>query len=514
VNSNLTFSKSDGIWLLFATIIPSSMTFIDSTALNVALPAIQRDLNLTGAELLWIVNGFTLFVSALLLVGGSIGDVVGRKKVFMLGIVLFVVSSVTCALATNGFWLIVFRSIQGIGAALLIPGSLSLITALFPKERRARAIGIWSMFSAITTIAGPILGGFLSENGLWRWIFLINVPLGAIALLILFKKVRETSSESTLMPHYLSPILAIISLALICYGLIQMSVESFSNVFLQVCIAAGIVLFVLFIWFQKVSNRPMLPLEMFKNKTFAATNVITFLIYGALSATLFFFPLVLIQAQGYTPIEAAISMIPLVILIGGLSVLSGKIVAKFGYRLPLIFGPLITGLGFLAFELPDLTSGIQSYWSTFFIPIVLTGIGMGITVVPLTTTVMSSGGEDRSGISSGINNTVSRLAGLIAIAVFGTLGISIFKALVLKDVVPFSLTQIQLNELSAQLINYGDAKVPLSLEYLKTEISQIIKLRLVSSFKIISVLSGSITLFTVLISMIFIKRRTVVAQTD
>ena len=419
-----TYQKSRGRWVLAATILASSMAFIDGTVVNVALPALQTHLNASAVDVQWVIEAYSLFLSALLLIGGSLGDHYGRRRIFLLGIGIFAVASAICGFAMNVHQLIIARAVQGVGAALLVPGSLAIISNSFPENERGRAIGTWSGFSAITTGAGPVLGGWLIEHVSWRAVFFINVPLAVAIILISFRHVCESSNEDKARVDWVGAILAALALGSLVYGLIESSQVGFGDRTVIIVLIVAVALLVSFLFFEARIHGPMLPLGLFRSPTFTGTNLLTFLLYAALSGTLFFLPMNLIQIQHYPATAAGAALLPFILLMFALSSWSGGLVAQYGARLPLIVGPLIAACGFLLF----LRTGIGgNYWKDFFPPVAVIGLGMSISVAPLTTVVMSSVSQNRAGVASGVNNAVARTAGLVAIAVFGIVMLQVFK---------------------------------------------------------------------------------------
>lgn len=426
----MEYNPKKEAWVLAATILASSMAFIDGTALNVAMPALQAALHASGSQLLWVVNSYLLILAALILVGGSLGDRLGRKKVFGVGIVLFTAASCACGLAPSIGALVAARAVQGIGGALMVPGSLSLIAASTAPERRGRAIGTWSAATTLVTIAGPALGGLLSDLGIWRAVFLINLPLGVVALTALVARVPESKDESIEGPiDFVGAALAIVALATLTYGFIEAPGLGFGSPPVIVALSLGVLSSIAFILAERRSESPMLPLKLFASRAFSGANVLTFLLYGALSAASFFLSLNLVQAQGYSKTEAGLASLPSALILTLLSRPAGAMADRRGPRLFLTLGPALVGLGFLTLSFTGVTRGPSAYWTSFFPGIVLFGLGMGLTVAPLTSTVMGAQSPRFSGVASGINNAVARGAGALAIAILGSVALFAFASI-------------------------------------------------------------------------------------
>ena len=414
-------------WTLAAAILGSSMAFLDGTVVNVALPAIQSELDATASQAQWVIESYALFLAALLLVGGALGDRYGRRRMFMAGVALFTVAALGCALAANAGQLIAARAVQGVGAALLVPGSLALISATFPPEQRGQAIGTWSAFSGIAAAIGPVVGGFLVDNYSWTWAFLINLPLGVALLALCAAKVPESRAEAG-VPAPLDvwgALLATLGLAGVVFAFIEAPARGWTHALVLGAGIGGIAALALFVVVEARTRAPMLPLRLLRIRNFAGANILTLLLYAALGGGLYFFPLNLIQVQGYSAAGAGAALLPFIAIMFLLSRWAGKLVDRFGPRLPLVIGPLIAGAGFALFAWPSVGG---SYWATFLPAVSVLGLGMAVTVAPLTTTVMNSVGSELAGLASGVNNAVSRAGSLLAIAVFGLVMSAAFDA--------------------------------------------------------------------------------------
>ena len=493
-------------WTLAATILGSSMVFIDGTVVNVALPALQSNLNANVADVQWVVESYTLLLAALLLLGGSLGDRFGRTKIFAIGVAVFALASIWCGLAPSIHQLILARAAQGAGGALLVPGSLAIISATFNEQERGHAIGTWSGATAITTALGPLLGGWLIEHVSWRAVFFLNVPLAlaVIAVVVLF--VPESRDEDDAgKTDFLGAALATFSLGGVVFGLIESSRLGFHNVMVISALLGGVVLGVTFVFAEWQMKSPMMPLTLFRARNFTGANLLTLFLYAALAGTLFFMPLDLIQVQKYSATAAGAASLPFILIMFGLSRWSGGLVKRYGSRLPLVIGPIIAGIGFTLFIRPGTHSG---YWTTFFPAIVVLGFGMAISVAPLTTTVMNSVRESRAGIASGINNAVSRTAGLLAIAVLGLIMFHAFSNCLDSRLNQLNVTADARAALNNQRMKLAAAELPSGMDpATRDSVKQAIDECFVSGFRRVMICGAALALASSLIAFLIIRAR-------
>lgn len=421
--TGLRLATGQGRLVVLAAVLASGMAQLDGTVVNVALPRIGDDLDIGLTSLQWVVNAYTLTLAGLLLLGGSLGDRMGRRKVFEIGVVWFAVASVGCALAPTGEVLIAVRALQGVGAALLTPGSLAILEAVFRREDRAAAVGSWSGFGAIAGALGPILGGVLVGLGSfgWRLAFLINVPLG-IAVLIASRRIPETRDPAAAgRLDITGAALAALGLAGVVFGLTYGPSTGWDLASVTTLLV-GIALVVAFVLFEIRSPHPMLPMSLFRDRTFSAGNVVTFVLYAALAGTFFLLPVQLQQVSGYSPFQAGISLLPMTLMLFLISSRAGRLATRYGPKWLMTVGPVVAGVGLILFS----RVGAEAGYVTDVLPAVLLfGFGLSLTVAPLTATVLAAAPDGEAGVASAVNNDVARTAGLIAVAVLpGLAGIT------------------------------------------------------------------------------------------
>ena len=497
-------TRQAGPFVLVATILGSSLAFIDGTVVNVALPAIQRDLHANAADVQWVVEAYALFLSALILVGGSLGDRLGRRRIFTAGIALFTLASVGCGLAPSLAVLVVARAAQGVGGALLVPGSLAIISASFDDQRRGQAIGTWAAFTTVTSAIGPVLGGWLVQAASWRWVFFINLPLAAVTLVVTFWRVPESRGATAQGPlDWQGAALAVLGLGALVYGLITASAVGLSAPQVVVSIIVGTVALAGFVLVERRALAPMMPLQLFRSRTFSGANLLTLLLYGGLGAGLYLLPFNLQQVQGYTPLQAGASLLPFTIIVFALSRWAGGLVPYMGARLPLAVGSLIVAVGFVLFARPGVGG---SYWLTYFPAIVVLSLGMALVIAPLSTAVMNSAGQVYSGAASGINNAVSRTAGLLAIAVFTIIVVSVFGTAYLHGLAGLSLPPGAHAVLAAQRTSLAAVRIPPGLSAsVHSAVQQTVATAYVDGFRVAMLGCAALALASAFVAALLIE---------
>lgn len=496
--------KEARTWILAATILASSMAFIDSTVVNVALPALQARFHATVVDMQWVVESYGLFLGALILVGGSLGDLFGRRLMFVVGVAIFAVASAGCGVASNIHELITARSIQGVGAALLVPGSLSIISTSFDEKSRGQAIGTWSGFTAITTAIGPVLGGWLVEQGSWRWVFFINLPLAAVVIAISVSRISESRSFITRRIDWLGTLFATFGLGGLVYGLLESVNLGWRHPLVLGSLIVGFSCVILFGFVETRVASPMVPLTLFESRSFSGANLLTLFLYAAIGIFFFLFPLNLIQVQRYSTTAAGAAVLPLILLMFFLSYWSGGLVARYGPRGPLIIGPLIVALGFVLFAVPSVG---DSYWKAFFPAVIVLGFGMAVTVAPLTTVVMNSVNQHRVGTASGVNNAVARVAGVLAIAVLGIVMLKTFGSRLNYSLAHLSLPPAILQELHADEIKLAGLQVPAGLNSnTENTIKEFIGRAFLFGFRIVMLICSGLSLGSAVVAWLMIPK--------
>ena len=411
-----TISQGRGRLILAATVLGSSLAFIDGSVVNVALPAIRAALKADPQDIQWIVNAYLLLLGALVLIGGSAGDRFGRRRVFVAGVGLFALASLGCALAPTVQLLITARAVQGVAAALVVPASLAILSAVFDEKARRPMIGAWAGFGAVTAAIGPVLGGWLVDAVSWRAIFLINLPIAAATVWLTLKAVPESRDPDVQHLDWRGAVLAAAGLGALTWGLTAAGARGWTSPAVWSALAAGVAILVGFIVAQGREAHPMMPLSLYRSTTFSGANLLTLALYFGLNGALFFLPYELIARHGYKAAEAGATLLPMSLIMGTLSGLAGKVANRLGARPMLTAGPILAGVGFGLLAGPWIGSG---FWTGVLPALLVLALGMTISVAPLTSTVMAAVPSSHAGVASGINNAVARIAGLLAVAVLG-----------------------------------------------------------------------------------------------
>ena len=441
--------------IIAATVLGSSMAFIDSTAVNVAIPLLQRDLHASLADVQWVIESYQLLLASLILVGGALGDHYGRRRIFSFGVFFFALTSAWCGISPNASMLIAARLFQGAAGALLVPSSLAIISASFNDEERGKAIGLWSSLTSLTIILGPVLGGWLADHFSWRWLFFINLPI-ALVTLLLTRGINETRESRARGLDWFGATLITLALAAVAYGWTEWRPGDPMAMMLTLT-AIAVILGIAFVLWERRAAEPMMPLSIFASRPFSMANALTLLLYAALGGAMFFLPFNLIGVQNYSATRAGAANLPLIVLLTLLSPLSGKWASRRGWRGPLIIGPTLAAAGFALLTRPGPGA---SYWRDFFPALLVLGLGMAITVAPLTTAVMSSVSRDRAGVASGINNAVARAAGLLAIAVLGAQVAGTFSGMLGRALAARGTSPQVVQKIVAQKAKLTDIELP------------------------------------------------------
>jgi EmrB/QacA subfamily drug resistance transporter len=506
INADTPCAAEKGRWILAGTILGSSMAFIDSTVVNVALPALQANLHATVVGAQWVVESYGLFLGALILAGGSLGDLFGRRLMFVGGVAIFAASSIGCGFASNILQLVLARSIQGVGAAFLVPGSLSIISACFDEKTRGQAIGTWSGFTAITAALGPVLGGWLIEYVSWRWIFFINVPIAAIVIAISLRHIPESRNANAKDVDWLGALVATVGLGSIVYGLIESISLGWGHPLVFGSLTAGLVCLIGFAFVESRVRSPMVPLTVFASRSFRGANLLTLFLYAALGIFFFLFPMNLVQVQGYSTTATGAAALPFILLMFFLSRWSGGLVTRYGPRAPLVTGPLIAATGFVLFAVPGVEA---NYWKSFFPAFVVLGFGMAVSVAPLTTVVMSSVDQNRGGTTSGINNAIARVAGVLAIAILGILMVKLFSFSLNRSLAGGPLPPAILHYVQSNEIRLAGLELPSALDADTTELIRVsISHAFVFGFRSVMLICAGLSLASAAVASLMIPVRT------
>jgi EmrB/QacA subfamily drug resistance transporter len=403
-----------GRWVVAAAVLGSGVAFLDGTVVNAALPAISRDLNADLGDLQWVLTGYLLTLGSLLVLGGSLGDRYGRRKIFMIGLVAFAATSLLCAIAPDTGTLIAARCAQGVAAALLVPNSLAIVSASFHVDDRGRAIGAWSGLGGIATAIGPFLGGYLIDSVSWRWVFVINLPIAAVAILIAMRHVPESRDEHAgAHLDIVGSVLLTVGLAGVVYALIEGPGHGWT-VNAVVLGVVGVVALVSFLLVEARIANPMVPLGIFKSQQFSGANAVTFAVYAAIGTVTFLLVVHLQTDLGYSALEAGAALLPITVCMLLFSARAGALAQRIGPRWPMTIGPLVVAVGMALLGRVDPGT---TYWATVFPALLVLGLGLSLTVAPLTATVLGAVDDSHAGIASAINNSVARIAGLLAVAV-------------------------------------------------------------------------------------------------
>lgn len=492
----------EGKLILFATILASGMAFLDGTVVNIAIPAIQAKLHATLGDIQWVVNAYALILSALIMISGALGDKFGRKRIFLYGIGLFSVSSFLCGISQNITELIIFRGLQGVGAAMMVPGSLSIINASFEEKVRGSVIGLWSGFAGGLAAIGPFLGGFLVQIFGWSSIFFINVPLGILALFITLRFVPETKNHEFRSIDYAGTVTIFLGLLGLTYALINQPTLGWQNPSVFAPFIGGIALLIAFIIIELKVKHPLVPLEIFHSNLVTGANLATLFLYFALSGVIFFLVLNLQQIQHFSPILAGIGLLPTILLITFLSGPAGSLADRIGPRIPMIVGPLIVGIGMSMFIIPTTHA---NYFFTFLPGLILFGLGMSLVIAPLTKSALSVDTKF-SGSASGVNNAVSRIAGLMAVALLGAIVLSLFGTKLVQAMKTSSLTTSEKQQILTQKGDLGGIAIPSTFSLQSQKIAKAaIENSFVYSFRWAMGINAFLAFLSAGVSFIFIR---------
>jgi EmrB/QacA subfamily drug resistance transporter len=495
-------------WVIAAASLGSGMAFLDSTVVNVALPAVQANLGVSAREAQWVYGAYALVLAALLLIGGSLGDRYGRRRVFVLGAAIFAAASVWCALSPGPGQLVAARAVQGIGGALLVPGSLAIVGASFEGKLRAKAIGAWGALSGTAMAVGPVLGGWLVEEVSWRAAFLIAPAMAVVAISIALRHVPESRNPEVHRLDLVGALLATTGLAGLVYGLIESSAAGFGDPVVLAALILGVGALLCFVFVERRGKDPMVPPSLFRSRGFGGANLVTLLFYMALTGSLYFLPFLMMQVHGYSAFAAGSVFLPFVAMAFLLGRLSERICARFGAKVPLVVASLAAAVGLLLFALPGVDHG--SYWTSFFPAMVVQGFGMALAITPLTTAALGSVEAEHSGLASGVNNAVTRVAGLLAVAVLGVFVYGAFSANLDTRLEAMDLPGGVRSELEAAKANLGAAEAPEGVDAeTAAQIEHAIDESFVAGFRGVMIVSAGLALASTLAAALLVGDRRV-----
>lgn len=495
-----------GGYVLLAAILGSSMALLDGSVVSLALPLLHVELHTTTSDVQWVMESYLLLLASFLLVGGVLGDHYGRRRLFVIGMVIFILASVCCGLAPNLALLLLARAVQGLGGALLVPGSLAIISGSFSDQQRERAIGIWSAGIAIASIVGPVFGGWLVQHASWRWAFFLNVPLAVIALAVTLWKVPESRDEACQAPRDVwGTILTIVGLAALVFGLIESDSLGFGHPLVLAALAGGIFALAAFVLVEARLKAPLVPLSLFRSRSFRGANLLTFLLSAAGGGITFLLPFNLIQVQGYPPVAAGAVLIPGFLLMFLLSRWAERLADRFGARLPLVVGPLISAIGLALFAVPSIGG---AYWVTFFPAVLVLGLGMALNTAPMTTVVMGAVAQSHVGIASAINNAVARVGGLLAIAVLGIVITSAFNNSLDAHLAHLSLSPGVRHMVDAQRVKLAGIQLPAGINsQLHAALKRAVGESYVSGFRLSALICAGLALAGAFCGWVMIKEK-------
>jgi EmrB/QacA subfamily drug resistance transporter len=490
-------------WVIAAASLGSGMAFLDSTVMNVSLPAVQAELGASAREVQWSYGAFALVLSALILVGGTLGDRFGRRRLFVIGAAIFGAASLWCAFVPDTGQLVVARAVQGLGGALLIPASLAILGASFEGKQRTRAIGAWGALSGLAMAVGPVLGGLLVEYVSWRAAFLMAPAMAAVAIPIALSHVPESRDPDAPRLDLPGAILATIGLSFVVYALIESSARGFGDALVLAAIVLGLIALSAFVLVERYARHPMVPPSLFHSRSFTGANLVTLLFYMALTGSLFFLPFLMMQVHGYSAFVAGSVFLPFVAMALLIGRFSGRISTRFGAKVPLIVASLALAAGLLLFALPGADHG--SYWIAFFPAMVVQGFGMALAITPMTTAALGSVEDEHSGMASGVNNAVTRVAGLLAVAVLGAFIYGTFSLSLDARMERMDMPGDVRSAMEAAKADLGTAEAPASVnDGMEAQIERAVDESFVAGFRAVMLASAGLALASALVAVFMV----------